>query len=179
MNRRNFITSTAIVISSINLFGLFNQTYKSEKSIFTNEELTKWCEKNGGYYVQNDELVHAWYQNKSDNPNAYKDPTKSFRHSIFGIPSQSDKYEALNFWLIWFRSLYGHYTFIINDVYYPNYTIGGNKLMPTISYRYDKISNKRYKMTDPIFDIKTCKYIIPMYEIENENCINITGFKNI
>jgi hypothetical protein len=147
MNRRQFLTSTALALPSVTLIGAIStqptKTYRSPKSVFTNEELTEWCEKNGGHYAQDDELVYADYQNywsknfPPEIPNAYKNPNKSFRHWIFSIPSHCDKYETLNLWLLQFRHGYGEYRFIIKDIYYPDYVIPNVKMMPLIASTYE------------------------------------------
>lgn len=184
MNRREFITMVTLSLPSIPLLGMGSiKTYRSDKSIFTNEELTEWCAKNGGHYAQNDELVYASYQsfytNKSDiNPNAYKTPNNSFRHSIFGIPSHSDKYEALNLWLIQFRHSPNKYRFIIKDIYYPEYVIDNVKMMPLIASTLEYPGDKYYGSASPIFDIKTRRYVVPTYDIDCETA-TYTGFKFI
>jgi len=143
MNRRSFIATAALALPSISLLGTSvpTKTYRSEKSIFSNEELTEWCEKNGGHYARDNELVYAHYQNTNRNfepltPNAYKDPYKGFDHRFFCIPSHCDKYETLmmiswttrnsnievenymNQWLEEIRSDRGNpdYRFMIEDV---------------------------------------------------------------
>ncbi len=191
MNRRNFINNLGIGLmagASFRSHGEVNtnlvpaapiKSYRSNKSIFTNQELTKWCEKNGGHYAHDDELVYASYQtffeNKSDIiPNAYKTPNNSFRHTIFGIPSHSDKYEALSMWLIQFRHTHGQYKFIIKDIFYPDYTIENIKMMPLIASTREFPADKYYDLASPIFDIKTHRYV--MYDGDCGTAIYI-GFK--
>lgn len=182
MNRRNFITTVTLALPIIQVFGMSPaKSYRSAKSIFTNQELTEWCEKNGGHYAQNDELVYASYQtyfeNKSDiNPNAYKTPNECFRHSIFSIPSHCDKYEALNLWLIQFRHTYGQYKFIIKDIYYPDYVIENIKMMPLIASTREFPAVKYYGSASPVFDIKTHRYVVPTYDEDCGTAI-YTGFK--
>lgn len=185
MNRRQFITSTALALPSVTLLGDVSmqptKTYRSPKSVFTNEELTEWCEKNGGHYAQDDELVYADYQTSDreygpKSPNAYKGPNKSFRHLIFHIPNDCDKYEALNWWLLCYREKYSIYRFIIKDIYYPDYVIKNIKMMPLIaSTREYPNKGKSYGFGSPIFDIKSHKYIVPTFEEDGF----VTGFKSI
>lgn len=183
MNRREFITSVALALPTLQLLGTSSvKTYRSDKSIFTNQELTKWCARNGGHYAQDDELVWASYQsfytNKSGiNPNAYKTPTNSFRHTIFGIPSNCDKYEALNLWLIQFRHPCSKYRFIIKDIFYPEYVIDNVKMMPLIAFTREYSGYKYYGPSSPVFDIKTHRYMIPTYDEINRETIIYTGFK--
>ena len=189
MNRRQFFTSTAIALPSVTLLGAIStqptKTYRSPKSVFTNEELTEWCEKNGGHYAQDDELVYAYYQNywsknfPPEIPNAYKNPNKSFRHLIFHIPSDNDKYEALNWWLVSYREKYSSYRFIIKDIYYPDYVIENTKMMPLIASTREYPNGKSYGFGSPIFDIKSHKYIVPTFENLDERTINFTGFKPV
>lgn len=186
MNRRQFITSTALVVPSVTLLGSIDsvKTYRSSKSVFSNEELTEWCEKNGGHYAQDDELVYAFYQIylningvvKPKPPNAYKDSYKTFQHLIFHIPSHCDKYEALNLWLLQFRHGYSEYRFIINDIYYPDYVIENTKMMPLIASTREYPGTKNYAFASPIFDLKSRKYVIPTFK-EHEYGIEFTGFK--
>jgi hypothetical protein len=64
MNRRKFITSTALVLPSVAVFGAIStqpKTYRSVTSLFSNEEMTEWCNKNGMYYVKDNELdIKYW-----------------------------------------------------------------------------------------------------------------------
>ena len=188
MNRRQFLTSTALALPSVTLLGAIStqptKTYRSPKSVFTNEELTEWCEKNGGHYAQDNELVYAYYQTSDreydpKSPNAYKDPYKSFRHLIFHIPTECDKYEALNRWLVFYRHKYGSYRFIIKDIYYPDYVIENIKMMPLIASTREYPNGKLYGFGSPIFDIKSHKYIVPAFENLDERTLNFTGFKYV
>lgn len=188
MKRRTFLTNTLLVLPSISLFGISiipTKTYRSSRSVFTNEELTLWCEKNGGYYAQDNELVLASYQYvlkiPHEVPNAFKNPQKSFRHTIFPIPSSIDKYEALNHWLIQFRYIYGRqYKFILKDIYYPNYVIENVKMMPLIALTREELpAGKQYRFDDPIFDLKTRKQLMPMFEQESDIMISFNGFRTV
>ena len=87
MNRRKFITSTALALPSVAVFGaistqtetnmlyrkrdfIFNSettTYRSVTSLFSNEEMTEWCNKNGMYYAKDNEL-DIEYKNVFVNP---------------------------------------------------------------------------------------------------------------
>ena len=185
MNRRSFITTTALALPSMSLLGTSvpTKTYRSEKSVFSNEELTEWCEKNGGHYAQDNELVYADYQNHWNKyfppeiPNAYKNPNKSFRHLIFYIPSHCDKYETLNLWLLQFRHGYGEYRFIIKDIYYSDLAIPNVKMMPLIASTREYPGAKNYAVGSPIFDIKSRKYVVPILETDSNNTTGYTGFK--
>ena len=184
MNRRSFITTTALALPSMSLLGTSvpTKTYRSEKSVFSNEELTEWCEKNGGHYVQDKELVYATYQNyfgiyRPGTPNAYKDPNKTFRQLIFYIPSHCDKYETLNLWLLQFRHRYGEHRFIIKDIYYPDYVIPNVKIMPLIASTREYPGAKNYAVGSLIFDIKSRKYVVPILETDSNNTTGYTGFK--
>jgi len=56
MNRRKFITTTALALPSVAVFGAIStqsKSYRSVTSLFSNEEMTEWCNKNGMYYVRN------------------------------------------------------------------------------------------------------------------------------
>jgi hypothetical protein len=186
MNRRSFIAAAALALPSISLLGTSvpTKTYRSEKSVFSNEELTEWCEKNGGHYAQDNDLVYAYYQNTTRNfepltPNAYKDPYKGFDHRFFRIPSHCDKYEALNRWLLQFRHLHDEYRFIIKDIYYPDYMMANPKikLMPLIASTREYPGAKNYAFWSPIFDIKSRKYVVPTFENDGHTTVNYTGFK--
>jgi len=184
MNRRSFIATAALALPSISLLGTSvpTKTYRSEKSVFSNEELTEWCEKNGGHYAQDNELVYASYQNTNRNfepltPNAYKDPNKTFRHLIFYIPSHCDKYETLNLWLLQFRHRYDEHRFIIKDIYYPDWLIPNVKMMPLIASTREYPGAKNYAVGSPIFDIKSRKYVVPILETDSNNTTGYTGFK--
>jgi hypothetical protein len=126
MNRRNFITTTALTLPSLTLFGAFmpTKTYRSVNSLFSNEELTDWCKQNGGHYAQDDELVESSIQATwsryfpVEKPNAYKTPNRSFRHLPFvGIDGGYNKYTLLNLWLKDNRRIYPNSTFILKDIY--------------------------------------------------------------
>lgn len=70
MNRRKFITTTALALPSVTLLGAIStqqKTYRSATSIYSNEEMTEWCNKNGVRYAKDDELgkkIFNRYQNK-------------------------------------------------------------------------------------------------------------------
>jgi hypothetical protein len=186
MNRRSFIATAALALPSMSLLGtsLPTKTYRSEKSVFSNEELTEWCEKNGGHYAQDNELVYATYQNyfgiyRPHTPNAYKDPNKTFRHLIFYIPSHCDKYETLNLWLLQFRHRYGEHRFIIKDIYYPDYVMANPKIkvMPLIASTREYPGVKNYAIGSPIFDIKSRKYVVPILEPEGHIIATYTKFR--
>lgn len=193
MNRRKFLTSTALALPSVAVLGAIStqptKTYRSAASLFTNEELTEWCAKNGGHYAQDDELVYAYYQTSDSeynpkSPNAYKDPYKSFGHLFFNIPNDCDKYEALNRWLVFYSHKYGSYRFIIKDIYCPDYVIENTKTItlnvPFIaSIREYPNKGKSYGFGSPIFDIKSHKYIVPTFENLDERTLNFTGFKSV
>jgi hypothetical protein len=68
MNRRKFITTTALALPSVTLLGAIStqqKTYRSVTSIYSNEEMTEWCNKNGIRYAKDDELgkkiFNSWY----------------------------------------------------------------------------------------------------------------------
>ena len=59
MNRRKFITTTALALPSVTLLGAIStqqKTYRSATSLYSNEEMTEWCNKNGVRYAKDDEL---------------------------------------------------------------------------------------------------------------------------
>ena len=68
MNRRKFITTTALALPSVTLLGAIStqqKTYRSVTSIYSNEEMTEWCNKNGIRYVKDDELGKELFPNKN------------------------------------------------------------------------------------------------------------------
>jgi hypothetical protein len=147
MNRRTFITTTALTLPSLNLFSAFTptKTYRSVNSLFSNEELTEWCKQNGGHYAQDDELVMADYQYNEAlyshklPPNAYKTPNRSFRHLPFvGIDGGYNKYTVLNLWLKDNRRIYPNSTFILKDIYKADYKIN-NRDFYLMAFRREKI----------------------------------------
>jgi hypothetical protein len=63
MNRRNFITTTALALplSTLMAGNIFDNDTKtsnrrSTNSYFTHDELKSWCEKNGCHYLTDNEL---------------------------------------------------------------------------------------------------------------------------
>lgn len=43
-----------------------NTSYRSETSLFTNQELTEWCKNNGGHYAQDDELNKVFFEQQCE-----------------------------------------------------------------------------------------------------------------
>ena len=65
MNRRKFITSTALALPSVAVFGAIStqpKTYRSATSLYSNEDMTEWCNKNGLYYAKDDELNKQFFK---------------------------------------------------------------------------------------------------------------------
>ena len=65
MNRRKFITTTALALPSVTLLGAIStqtKTYRSATSLFSNEDMTEWCNKNGLYYAKDDELNKQFFK---------------------------------------------------------------------------------------------------------------------
>ena len=59
MNRRNFIKTTALALplSTLMAENVINPSKRrSPNSYFTNDEMKKWCEKNGCHYLTDNEL---------------------------------------------------------------------------------------------------------------------------
>ena len=93
MNRRKFITSTALALPSVAVFGaistqpetnmlyrkrdfIFNSettTYRSATSLYSNEDMTEWCNKNGLYYAKNDELNKQLFKHQINDDLVFMD----------------------------------------------------------------------------------------------------------
>ena len=58
MNRRQFLTSTALALPSVTLLGAVltqpTKTYKKPNSLLSTEELNGWCQQRGVYYDDNE-----------------------------------------------------------------------------------------------------------------------------
>jgi len=68
MNRRQFITSTALALPSVTLLGALStqhKSYRSATSLFSNEEMMEWCNKNGIYYAKDNELSKQFFKNQT------------------------------------------------------------------------------------------------------------------
>jgi hypothetical protein len=67
MNRRKFITTTTFALPSVTLLGAIStrpKTYRSDTSLYSNEEMTEWCNKNGVIYAKDDELDKKFFDNQ-------------------------------------------------------------------------------------------------------------------
>ena len=76
MNRRKFITSTALALPSVAVFGAIStqpKTYRSLTSLFSNEEMTEWCNKNGLYYAKDDELNKQFFKHQINDDLVFMD----------------------------------------------------------------------------------------------------------
>lgn len=77
MNRRQFITSTALALPSVAVFGEIStqpKTYRSVTSLFSNEEMTEWCNKNGLYYAKDDELNKKFFKDQCNSMLTFNEP---------------------------------------------------------------------------------------------------------
>ena len=76
MNRRKFITTTALALPSVTLLGAIStqtKTYRSATSLYSNEDMTEWCNKNGLYYAKDDELNKKFFKYHSVDMLMYND----------------------------------------------------------------------------------------------------------
>jgi hypothetical protein len=76
MNRRKFITTTALALPSVAVFGAIStqpKTYRSLTSLFSNEEMTEWCNKNGLYYAKDDELNKQFFKHQINDDLVFMD----------------------------------------------------------------------------------------------------------
>jgi len=76
MNRRKFITSTALALPSVAVFGAIStqpKTYRSLTSLFSNEEMTEWCNKNGLYYAKDNELSKQFFKHQINDDLVFMD----------------------------------------------------------------------------------------------------------
>jgi hypothetical protein len=96
MNRRKFITTTALTLPSVTLLGAIStqqKTYRSVTSLFSNEEMTEWCNKNGMYYVKDNELDMD-YRNVLVNPIQIKE-----RIMPDFVVDDDNKFDLINEWM--------------------------------------------------------------------------------
>jgi Tfp pilus assembly protein PilV len=64
MNRRKFVTTTALVLPSVAVLGAIStqpKTYRSATSLYSNEDMTEWCNKNGMFYAKDNELNKKFF----------------------------------------------------------------------------------------------------------------------
>ena len=76
MNRRKFITSTALALPSVAVFGAIStqpKTYRSATSLYSNEDMTEWCNKNGLYYAKDDELNKQFFKHQINDDLVFMD----------------------------------------------------------------------------------------------------------
>jgi len=93
MNRRKFITSTALALPSVAVFGAIstqpetnmlyrkrdfifnseNTTYRSATSLYSNEDMTEWCNKNGLYYAKDNELNKQFFKHQINDDLVFMD----------------------------------------------------------------------------------------------------------
>ncbi len=93
MNRRKFITSTALALPSVAVFGAIstqpetnmlyrkrdfifnseNTTYRSATSLYSNEDMTEWCNKNGLYYAKDNELSKQFFKHQINDDLVFMD----------------------------------------------------------------------------------------------------------
>lgn len=113
MNRRNFIKSTALALPSVAVLGAIStqsSTYRSATSLFTNEDMTEWCNKNGIYYAKDDELNKQFFKSP------YIDVTAHARMFPFEtIYSYRDYYRDM--WINFIKANYPNCKFLIKDIY--------------------------------------------------------------
>jgi hypothetical protein len=96
INRRKFITSTALALPNVTLLGAIStqsKTYRSVTSLFSNEEMTEWCNKNGMYYVKDNELDMD-YRNVLVNPIQIKE-----RIMPDFVVDDDNKFDLINEWM--------------------------------------------------------------------------------
>ena len=96
MNRRKFITTTALALPSVAVFGAIStqsKSYRSVTSLFSNEEMTEWCNKNGMYYVKDNELDMD-YRNVLVNPIQIKE-----RIMPDFVVDDDNKFDLINEWM--------------------------------------------------------------------------------
>jgi len=99
MNRRKFITSTALALPSVAVLGAIStqsKSYRSVTSLFSNEEMTDWCNKNGMYYVKDNELDMDYmdYRNVLVNPIQIKE-----RIMPDFVVDDDNKFDLINEWM--------------------------------------------------------------------------------
>lgn len=76
MNRRKFITSTALALPSVAVFGAIStqpKSYRSVTSLYSNEDMTEWCNKNGLYYAKDNELSKQFFKHQINDDLVFMD----------------------------------------------------------------------------------------------------------